>query len=101
MALTMGVEQLWWKGSVGYTNRTHWSLRVAYSSDENVRRGGSRTEGGRALSSSVDDLYEAHLVVYDELFPVCIFYRRVIGLKKRRMNGGETVRGRHTSVIQG
>ena len=68
------------------TDRTHWSLRVAYSSNELMRLGVSAVKGRGTLSSSVNDLHEAHLIVYDELFPISIFYRRVIGLKGRKMN---------------
>lgn len=70
------------EGHVWDTNRTHWSLRVAYSSDEAMRLGLPSVKGWRTLTGSVNDLYEAHLVVYDELFPIGIFYRRVI-----RLNG--------------
>ena len=35
------------------------------------------------MTSGVNDLYEAHLIVYDELFPVSVLYRWVIRLRGR------------------
>lgn len=72
------------------TNRTHWSLRVAYSSGELMKPSVSSVKEQRTLSSGVNDLYEAHLVVYNELFPISIFYRRVIGL-----NGDTSIKMEH------
>jgi len=47
----------------------------------------SAVEGRHTLSSSVNDLYEAHLIVYDELFPISVFYRWVIRLNGRNQTG--------------
>ena len=63
-----------------------------------MRLGLPSVKGWRTLTGSVNDLYEAHLVVYDELFPIGIFYRRVIRLNGANQMEIESRRAENTPL---
>ena len=81
----------------GWTYRTHWSRRVAYSS-RRLEVNTSSLEGDEevmlTLAGGIDDFYKRHPVVDNHLLPICIFDRWVICLERC-----ERVSGKHRGYV--
>ena len=60
------------------TGHAGWRIPLLYVENDDNRI----WDEERTLASSIDDLYKAHFIVHDQLFPVCIFYGRVIRLSQ-------------------
>lgn len=64
------------------THRIHWSRRVVYSSERKEQWIYHRSQGQHTLTlpGSVNDLYKAHMTVYNKLFTIRILYSGIVRL---------------------